>query len=60
MAIKNYVLKEDRKPTKEQIRMISDAAKLAAPEDEENPELTDEQLAAFYKVHESRQAEHKR
>jgi hypothetical protein len=54
------VLKEDRKPTKEQIRMISDAAELAAPEDEENPELTDEQLAAFYKVHESRQAEHKR
>jgi hypothetical protein len=59
MAIKNYVLKEDRKPKKEQIRMINDAAEHAVTQDDENPELTDEQLAAFYKVHESRQAEHK-
>lgn len=59
MAIKNYVLKEDQKLTKEQIRMINDAAEHAAPEDDENPELTDEQLSAFCKVHESRQTGHK-
>ena len=60
MAIKKYTLKEDQKLTEEQIQMIQEAAKRPVVFDEDNPELTDEQLAGFRKVHEQNQKERKR
>jgi uncharacterized protein (DUF4415 family) len=60
MAIKKYVLEEGQELTQEQIRMIKEAAEWPVVEDDDNPELTDEQLASFRKVHENRQAERRR
>ena len=40
--------------------MIKEAAKRSLALDDDNPELTDEQLALFRRVHESRQADRKR
>ena len=60
MAIKKYVLEEGQELTQEQIRMIKEAAEWPVVEDDDNPELTDEQLASFRKVHETRQAERRR
>ena len=46
--------------TEEQIRMVKEAAKRPVAIDDDNPELTDEQLASFRRVHESRQADRRR
>ena len=60
MAIKKYVLDPDQELTNEQILMIREAAKHPAVTDDDNPELTDEQLALMRRVHESRRAERRR
>lgn len=59
MAIKKYVLDPDQELTNEQILMIREAAKHPVVTDD-NPELTDEQLALMCRVHESRRAERRR
>ena len=60
MGIKKYTLNSEQQLTKEQISMIREAASHPDSYDEENPELTDEQLADFRRVHESRQEERRR
>lgn len=60
MAIKKYVLSPDEQLTEDQILMVKEAAKLPLAADDDNPELTDEQLALFRRVHESRQADRRR
>ena len=60
MAIKKYVLNPEEQLTEEQILMVKEAAKRPLVADDDNPELTDEQLALFRRVHESRQADRKR
>lgn len=37
-------------PTKKQIKMLEDAAKLSLPEDDEYPEFSEEELAQFHKI----------
>ena len=60
MAIKKYTLEEERKLTEKQIRMIREAVNQPVVFDEDNPELTDEQLAGFRRVHEQNKAERRR
>ena len=60
MAIKKYVLQEDQQLTEEQIQMVHKAAGQPIVFDEDNPELTDEQLAGFRKVHEQKQNERRK
>lgn len=60
MAVKKYTLKADQQLSEEQIIMIKEAAKHSVIMDDDNPELTDEQLASFRRVHESRQADRRR
>ena len=60
MAIKKYILHPEQQLTKEQILMVKEAAKRPAARDEDNPELTDEQLAALRRVHESKRADRRR
>lgn len=60
MAIKKYVLSPEEQLTEDQILMVREAAKRPLAADDDNPELTDEQLALFRRVHESRQADRKR
>ena len=60
MAIKKYVLNTDQKLTKEQILMVKEAAKRPVVPDDDNPELTDEQLASLHRVHELRSADRRR
>ena len=60
MAIKKYVLSPDEQLTEEQILMVKEAAKRPLAVDDDSPELTDEQLVLFRRVHESRQADRKR
>ena len=60
MAIKKYTLDEEQQLTEEQIRMVQEAARRPIEFDEDSPELTDEQLAAFRRVHETKRAERRR
>ena len=60
MAIRKYDLSADKKLTEEQINMVKAAAKRPVVTDDDNPELTDEQLALFRKVHEDRQEDRRR
>ena len=60
MAIKKYTLNEDQPLTEEQLRAIVDAASRPMVFDADNPELTDEQLAGFRRVHEQNKAERRR
>ena len=60
MAIKKYTLKEGQKLTEEQIRTVQEAAMRPLEYDSDNPELTDEQLVGFRRVHEIKQAERRR
>lgn len=60
MAIKKYVLNTDQKLTKEQILMVKEAAKRPVVPDDDNPELTDEELASMHRVHELRRADRRR
>ena len=60
MALKKYVLSPEQQLTNEQILMIKEAAKHPVVPDDDNPELTDEQLALMRRVHESRRAERRR
>ena len=55
MEVKKYVLSSDQLVTEEQKRMVKEAGRRSVIFDEDNPELTDEQLASFRRVHESRQ-----
>ena len=60
MAIRKYELSDEQRLTEEQIHMVKEAAKRPVVLDDDNPELTDEQLASFRKVHERRQADRRR
>ena len=60
MKTKKFVLDADQQLTTEQIGMVKEASKYPFVADDDNPELTDEQLAAFRRVHESRQEDRRR
>ena len=60
MGFKKFVLSSDQELTHEQILMIKEAAKRPAAPDDDNPELTDEQLAIMRRVHEDRRADRRR
>ncbi len=60
MATKKYTLDESQPLTEEQIKMVKAAAQKQDTFDEDNPELTDEQLAGFRRVHETNQSERRR
>ena len=60
MAIRKYVLRPEQQLTEEQILMVKAAAKRSVAQDEDNPELTDEQLASLRRVHESRRVDRRR
>ena len=60
MAIKKYVLRPEQQLTEEQILMVKAAAKRPVVQDDDNPELTDEQLASLRRVHESRRVDRRR
>ena len=60
MGIKRMRLEEGQQLTPEQIRRVREAAKRPITFDEDNPELTDEQLAGFRRVHEVKQEERRR
>ena len=60
MALKKYVLSPEQQLTNEQILMIKEAAKHPVVPDDDNPELTDEQLALMRRVHESKRADRRR
>ena len=60
MAIRKYVLNEDQQLTEEQTRMVREAAKRPVVVDDDTPELTDEQLSFFHRVHEDRQTDRRR
>ena len=60
MATKKYVLRPEQQLTEEQILTVKEAAKRPVVQDEDNPELTDEQLASLRRVHESRRADRRR
>ena len=55
MEVKKYVLSSDQLLTEEHKRMVKEAGRRSVIFDEDNPELTDEQLASFRRAHESRQ-----
>lgn len=57
MATKQYVLKAGQKPTREQIEEVRAAAKRPIVYDDDCPELTEEQLALFYRVSDRDKAE---
>ena len=60
MGIKKYTLNENDKLTGEQKRMIKKAASKPIVPDKDNPELTEEQLAEFRRVHETSQSERRK
>ena len=61
MTTKKYTLDvQAQKLTEKQVEMIKEAAKRPAVTEEDNPELTDEQLELFRRVHEDRQADRRR
>lgn len=49
--IVTYTITKDQKPTPEQIERIREAAKRPIVFDEDCPEMTDEQLRQFKRVH---------
>ena len=60
MAVKKYILNPGQQLTDEQIQMIKEAAKRPVVTDDDNSELTEEQLASLRRVHESRSADRRR
>ena len=60
MATKKYILTENHELTEKQLKMLERAADLPVVYDEDNPELTEEQLAEFRRVHEGRQNDRRR
>ncbi|MBR2562427.1 MAG: BrnA antitoxin family protein [Eubacterium sp.] len=60
MAIKKFTLDDNEKLTEKQLQMMQEAAARQAVFDEDSPELTDEQLASFRRVHEHNQKERRR
>ena len=60
MAIKKYNLHPEQQLTEEQILMLKAASNRPVAPDEDNPELTDEQLASLRRVHESRRIDRRR
>lgn len=60
MAVKKYVLQPEDQLTEEQILMVKAAAERSIAQDEDNPELTDEQLASLRRVHEERRVDRRR
>ena len=60
MGIKRFTLEEGQKLTSEQIHKVREAAKNPVVFDEDNPELTDAQLAGLRRVHEAKQEERRR
>lgn len=60
MAVKKYTLNEDQPLTEKQRRAIQDAENRPSVFDADNPELTDEQLASFRRVHERNKAERRK
>jgi uncharacterized protein (DUF4415 family) len=60
MAIKRYTLQEGQQLTSRQVNMVKEASKRSIAFDEDNPELTDEQLASFRRVHAQKQMERRR
>jgi uncharacterized protein (DUF4415 family) len=60
MAIKRYTLQDGQQLTSRQVNMVQEALKRPIVFDEDNPELTDEQLASFRRVHAQKQMERRR
>ncbi|MCD8118803.1 MAG: BrnA antitoxin family protein [Lachnospiraceae bacterium] len=60
MKMVSYELKPETKLSEEQEKMLSDAEKRPVVSDEDCPELTEEELAQFYRVSEKRREEHKK
>ena len=60
MKMISYELKPETKLSEEQEKMLSDAEKRPVVSDEDCPELTEEELAQFYRVSEKRREERKK
>ncbi|MBE6123728.1 MAG: antitoxin [Erysipelotrichaceae bacterium] len=60
MAMKEYILNESSVLSEEQLTAVRKAEKKPVVFDEDSPELTDQQLAGFRRVHEMKQAERRR
>ena len=60
MAIKEYTLTDDSKPTSEQLKMLDEASKKPIEFDEDCPELTDEQLAELREIFKARAEERRK
>ena len=60
MGIKKFTLTENSTLSQEQKKMIKEAKKKPIVFDEDSPELTDEQLAEFKRVHEVNANERRR
>ena len=60
MGIRKYKLSEGTELTEKQKKMIKEASKRPVVFDEDSPELTDEQLAEFHRVHSANQEERRR
>ena len=60
MGIKKFVLNEKMTLTEEQRKKIKEAAKRPVVFDEDCPELTDEQLSEFRRVHQANRNERRR
>ena len=60
MATKTYILEDDALLTSHQLQMVREASLLEPVYDDENPELTDEQLSGFKRVHEANQMERRK
>ena len=60
MGIKKFVLNEKMTVTEEQRKKIKEAAKRPVVFDEDCPELTDEQLSEFRRVHQANRSERRR
>lgn len=56
----SYELKSGTKLTEEQENMLREAEKLPIVFDEDSPELTDEELAQFYRISEKRREDRKK
>ena len=53
MSYVTYILKDDSELSEEEIKKLEKAASMRPVYDKDNPPLTDEQLNAFYKVHDN-------
>ena len=60
MAIKHFTLSENAVLSEEQRLMIKKTASLPVTTDEDNPELSEEQLDNFHRIHKSNQEERRR